>query len=126
MGDLSVHFNSSEFGGRPSRKLITRLERLRFMKGGKPLRIVSGIRTQAQNTAAGGATRSRHLVGEAADIEAGYATPREAARAGFTGIGISIDGAWAVHVDVRAGGRVAWRYVASSGWRYAPWPGPAG
>lgn len=111
MGDLSAHFSSAEFrckctaaGHGPhaaiSRRLVEALERLRKAKGGRPLRIESGVRCQAHNRHVGGATRSQHLSGTAADIPEGYATEGEARAAGFTGIGLRRG--WAVHVDVRA------------------------
>lgn len=123
MTKLSAHFDSREFGGVPAASLVTALEQLRRDHGGRPLRIVDGIRTAAQNVAVGGAKRSQHLLGRAADIPSGYATPRAAARAGFRGIGISPDGKWAVHVDVREGPRAAWRYRPDGSWSSAPWPG---
>lgn len=88
-------------------RLLDGLERLRAMKGGRPLAIVSGYRCPIRNRQVGGATKSQHLGGWAADIPEGYCTPAEARAAGFTGIGIA--GPWAVHVDIRQ--RVTyWRY----------------
>jgi uncharacterized protein YcbK (DUF882 family) len=120
MGDLSPHFSRREFEchgkGRRGHKthptivaqdLVEALEKLRAMHGGKPLRIVSGYRCAWWNAKVGGATQSRHMHGDAADIPAGYATTKEAAAAGFDGIGSQ--GEWAIHVDTR--GYVArWRY----------------
>ncbi len=122
MGDLSPHFSRAEFGGEPHPDLIRALERLRLGASGKPLVIVSGIRTAAQNAAVGGAPKSQHLVKRAVDIPSGYATPRQAARAGFRGIGMTGDGRWAIHVDVRTESRAAWRYV-EGGWKTARFPG---
>lgn len=111
MGDLSAHFSRSEFrckcdaAGHPlhdtvvSPHLIKHLEDLRAIKGGKPLRINSGYRCVMHNLHVGGAGGSRHVVGDAADIPAGYCSVDEAARAGFTGIGRR--GQWAIHVDTR-------------------------
>lgn len=116
MGDLSAHFDSSEFRCKGTRHsahaavspdLVAKLERLRAIKGGRPLTIVSGVRCATHNRAVGGARASQHLRGTAADIPKGYATVAEAERAGFTGIGSS--GPWAVHVDVRPT-RARWRY----------------
>ena len=121
VGDLSPHFSRHEFGGEPHADLIRALELLRLGALGKPLAIVSGIRTAAQNAAVGGAPKSQHLVKRAVDIPSGYATPRQAALAGFTGIGITGDGRWAIHVDVRTGPRAAWRYV-DGGWKTARFP----
>jgi uncharacterized protein YcbK (DUF882 family) len=108
------HFSWAELGDPPhryqarTRHLAHHLERLRTHRSDRPLFILSAYRTPAQNAAVGGASRSRHLVGEAADIPAGYATTAQAAAAGFTGIG-SRDG-WAVHVDVRDGPPARWVY----------------
>ena len=113
MGDLSEHFSRSEFRchgfghrGHPNHdthvdlELVGRLEMLRTNAGGRPLRIVSGHRCAWWNSRVGGASRSQHLVGRAADIPAGYATVAQAAAVGFKGIGRK--GTSAVHVDTRA------------------------
>lgn len=106
MGDLSPHFDRSEFRDRrtgelvgPPGSLVDALEHLRRTCGDKPLRIISAYRSPKTNAAVGGATRSRHLVGDAVDIPRGYATVEEAEHCGFTGIG-EYSG-WAVHVDLR-------------------------
>lgn len=79
-------------------QLIRRLDNARREVG--PIRIVSGYRDPAHNTAAGGATNSQHLYGTAADIPGiGYDLARDL---GFSGIGLS--GTTAVHVDVRGEG----------------------
>lgn len=112
MGDLSKHFSRSEFACRHcgvaavDPVLVCVLEELRRTVG-KPLRIVSGYRCPQHNRAVGGAPRSYHVLGQAADIPRGYATEAQAAAAGFLGIGLS--GPWAVHVDVRPT-RARWRY----------------
>ena len=104
MGDLSEHFSRWEFADHRTGKvlvderLVVVLERLRAICG-RPLRIVSGYRSPATNRAAGGAVKSQHLDGRAADIPAGYATVQQAKDAGFTGVGYCAG--WAVHVDVR-------------------------
>lgn len=109
MGDLSPHFSASEFRSRDGaphpaplarQRLVSHLEVLRCICGSRPLQIISGHRSPARNAAVGGASQSRHLVGDAADIPAGYATVDQARAAGFTGIGSK--GQWAVHVDLRA------------------------
>ena len=116
MGDLSPHFSSSEFRSRDGRshpnrevllRLVAHLEVLRCICGSRPLRVVSGYRSPAHNRAVGGASGSRHLTGDAADIPEGYATVQQAERAGFTGIGRK--GQWAVHVDLRPQ-RARWDY----------------
>lgn len=106
MTQLSAHFKSSEFDcphcGKVSvdAKLLQRLEALRAIVG-KPLPIVSGYRCPTYNAAVGGAPRSKHMLGQAADIPRGYCTVSQARAAGFTGIGHKADRV--VHVDVRSG-----------------------
>ncbi len=113
MGDLSPHFSRSEFvcshcgAGAPSPQLVAILERLRAGIG-RPLIIRSGFRCVPHNVAVGGATHSRHVAGDAADIPSGYATPRQAHDAGAIGVGHL--GAWAVHVDWRPGSQTDWAY----------------
>ena len=78
MGDLSEHFNTSEFAcscgcgfgaslGDVSQDLLELLEDIREEVGG-PLRINSGCRCANFNDEIGGASFSRHTTGEAADI----------------------------------------------------------
>lgn len=111
---ISEHFVEAEFRSkgdgtvRVEARLVYHLEQLRRIVGGKPLRIVSGYRDPAHNRRVGGASRSRHLFGDAADIPAGYATVEQARAAGFRGIGRR--GPWAVHVDMRPGPRAEWTY----------------
>lgn len=120
MGDLSPHFSRSEFECRgrgqaghrshPTRvddRLVASLEKLRSACGDRPLNIVSGYRCEMWNRQVGGAVRSQHPRGTAADIPYGYATPAQARAAGFTGVGVK--GAYAVHVDVRPSA-ATWRY----------------
>lgn len=106
MGDLSAHFDSSEFRCRHcgdlelAGELVTLLERLRSIIN-RPIVIVSGYRCATHNAKVGGASQSQHLFGRAADIRTGVATVRQAREAGFRGIGERRG--WAVHVDVRPG-----------------------
>ncbi len=108
------HFTWHELGHPPAahraaaRHLAEHLERLRRIRGGRPLRLISGYRTRTHNAAIGGKPFSQHLQGAAADIPSGYATTAEAERAGFVGIGSR--GGWAVHVDVRRGPPARWAY----------------
>lgn len=108
MSKLSPHFNSAEFECRgrdgcksisPPATFLAALERLREICGNQPLKIISGYRCSTRNSQVGGAPRSRHLMGDAADIPEGYATVEQAVRAGFKGIGSK--GRWAIHVDTR-------------------------
>ena len=108
------HFSWAELGDPPmvhrkhARHLAEHLERLRSIRGGRPLRLVSAFRSPERNRQVGGATESQHLDARAADIPSGYATVREAEAAGFVGIGSR--GRWAVHVDVRPGPLARWTY----------------
>lgn len=110
---LSPHFVEREFAckhcgaARVSPHLVQHLERLRAAVG-RPLHVVSGYRCPTHNRAVGGASRSRHLMGDAADLAFGYATVAQAEAAGFTGIGRR--GPYAVHVDVRPGRPARWSY----------------
>ena len=121
---LTAHFEFGEFRCRcgvcpwpPSAEIVARvrvlaerLEALRADLGGVPMTIVSGVRCAAHNRAVGGAPRSRHLTGEAADMRvAGRAMEAVAARAralGFGGVGVYRTH---VHVDIRTGRRAFWR-----------------
>lgn len=106
MGDLSPHFDTSEFRchhcGRVSvaEELVEALERCRRIIS-RPIPIVSGFRCEQHNRMVGGAPRSQHLYGRAADLPRGLVTVRQATDAGFRGIGHR--GSWVVHVDVRPG-----------------------
>lgn len=71
------NFNINEFaskdgGGLPKggmdKNLITKLEQLRYNLGDKPMIINSGYRTVAHNKRVGGASKSQHIYGKAADI----------------------------------------------------------
>jgi uncharacterized protein YcbK (DUF882 family) len=108
VGDLSPHFSSWEFAEHGSgktrsidRRLLDVLESIRSGLRGRPLPIVSGYRSAAYNRRIGGAPRSQHIYGRAADIPGGLATVEDARRAGAVGIGYC--GRWVVHVDVRPG-----------------------
>lgn len=114
MGDLSAHFSSSELACRhcgrlPAETVLTHLlghlEGLRALVG-RPLRIVSGYRCPAHNRAVGGARRSRHVVGDAVDIEEGYCDVDQARSAGFRGIGTKRG--VPTHLDL--GRRRTWMY----------------
>lgn len=114
MGDLSPHFSASEFADRrtahsygPDPELVQVLERIRQLRPG-PLTIISGHRCCSSNATVGGASQSRHIAGDAADIPAGRARPAEAFAAGAVGVGVR--SGWVVHVDVRPGPRAQWEY----------------
>jgi len=107
MSSVAVHFKRSEFDchdgthAKPSPELLSALENLRRLCGGRPIEILSGYRSPQWNKRVGGAPNSQHLHNRAADIRPGVATVDQARAAGFTGIGYCGD--WVVHVDVRPG-----------------------
>jgi len=78
--------------------LVCCLEDLR-KRIGQPLPVISGYRCPQHNRAVGGAPRSFHVLGQAADIPRGLVRPAVATAAGFRGLGTR-DG-WVTHVDVR-------------------------
>ncbi len=110
------HFQDAEFRCKDGCGVLPRLnalqmalEELRVIIGGKPIPIVSGYRCCPHNTAVGGAKRSRHTLGEAADIpRALKVTVAQAQRAGFKGMGTS--GGYVTHVDVRRAPLSVWKY----------------
>jgi uncharacterized protein YcbK (DUF882 family) len=92
---------------------LTKLEELR-VKWGKPITITSGYRCPTHNAAIGGASRSRHMVGDAVDISITGMTGDEKYRflkliieEGWTGVGLHKQ---FYHVDTRAGVPMVWFY----------------
>ncbi|WP_424475394.1 D-Ala-D-Ala carboxypeptidase family metallohydrolase [Oceanobacillus kimchii] len=72
------NFNIHEFyckgsntilSGGMDKNLILNLETLRYELGNKPISINSGYRTKSHNKRVGGASKSQHLYGKAADIK---------------------------------------------------------
>jgi len=110
----TTNFTWAELGNPPdrmranSRRLALCLETLRRQLGGHPIRLISAYRAPAHNARVGGADKSQHLRGAAADIAAGVCTAEQARAAGFSGIGQR--GPWATHLDVRPGPGVHWHY----------------
>lgn len=115
---LSAHFSSSEFECRcgcgfceVSPLLLEELEATRAHFGGSRLIVLSGCRCEGHNRRCGGAERSRHLVGDAADhyivgvphreLQAYY---REVFR-GRYGVGCYLG---FTHLDVRPGPAARW------------------
>ena len=83
---LSKHFDSSEFRCKcgcnlfiRNDTLVQQLERLRAVFIGKSIHINSGIRCVEYNKSIGGASRSQHLLGTAADITVKGIPPKEVA-----------------------------------------------
>ena len=111
MNKISDHFADKEFAckcgcglSQPDPGLMVVLEKIREMSGGKTVRIVSGRRCPKRNNQVGGAARSKHLLGTAADIKIDGMAPANVARiaenvlAGYGGIGRYRT---FTHVDVR-------------------------
>lgn len=112
MGDLSKNFSKHEFacqcgqcgstGMEMDPLLISKLQQLRDFYG-QPLIINSAFRCREHNTKVGGSAQSRHMTGEAVDIQCGFAGMRHhivrlAMLLNFGGIGIANT---FVHLDVR-------------------------
>ena len=127
MEDLSKNFSRHEFAcrccGRAeiNQRLVDALQELRDLAG-LPVRVISGYRCPEHNRAIGGATRSQHLLGTAADIVVRGMTPAEMYRLAEDvqafrngGIGVYPDKGF-IHVDVRDGrarwGQLDGKYVA--------------
>jgi len=84
MGDLSKHFNRSEFAcncgcgyDAVKPRLIQALEDLRTLCGNRAITITSGCRCIHHNSVVGGEKNSKHLLGEAADIKVKGMKPLE-------------------------------------------------
>ena len=118
MGDLSTHFSRAEFAchcgcgfNRPNQELINKLEEMRRMAG-KPIKVISGCRCRAHNRAIGGAVKSQHTLGNAADIIIDGMTPDEVAIVASNVLyargGIGVYRTF-THIDVRPGGMARWR-----------------
>jgi zinc D-Ala-D-Ala carboxypeptidase len=119
MGDLTKSFSRHEFachcgcgGTDVEGELVEHLQELRDLIG-QPVIVVSGFRCQAHNTAVGGATRSQHLLGRAADVRVRAMSPIEIKRLAetidaFRDGGIGLYSAF-VHLDVRPNGPARWQ-----------------
>ena len=123
MGDLSKNFSRSEFACKGTNccghsapvqpELISALQALRNQLN-LPLSITSGFRCNRHNESVGGAARSFHTLGMAADVAClegmtaeDLAQAAEAIPA-FQQGGIGIYPSW-VHLDVRTTGKARWR-----------------
>lgn len=105
------NFKISEFRCKGSRtlpnggidpQLILKLEELRYALGGKAVIINSGYRSPSHNKRVGGASKSQHLYGKAADIKVRGVTPATVYNAAdklFNGVGRYNT---FTHVDTRA------------------------
>lgn len=124
---LTPHFDLAEFASHDGEPypadwveprllpLCRVLEHIRTACGDHPLVVTSGYRSPAHNAAVGGAARSRHMAGDAADIAVAGVSPRQvhavaqtlhAAGAIRLG-GLGLYSRW-VHVDLRPGALVTW------------------
>jgi hypothetical protein len=92
-------------------KLLDNLETLRATLGGKPMVITSGYRCPEHNRRVGGAPKSQHMEGRAADVMQTNHDPHRfkavAEGIGFTGIG-TYPASNFIHVDVRPNGPARW------------------
>ena len=111
MGDLSRNFNRSEFACKcgcgfdtPAPDLVDLLQAVRDQFG--PVVITSGCRCPEHNRRIGGAPRSYHMSGQAADVRiagARHAAVFEWLRVNYPGrFGFILEPSW-VHIDVRGG-----------------------
>lgn len=122
--DASEHFRFAEFacrcgGALPGcrrilvdRLLLDGLEAYRQLVGG-PVDVVSGYRCPERNRRVGGASRSQHLTGKAADVRGVVSWQRVRGLRRFTGIGKYRRTGKVRHVDVRPGNVTApavWDY----------------
>lgn len=123
MGDLSKNFSRSEFACKGTNccghsapvqpELISALQALRNQLN-LSLSITSGFRCNRHNESVGGAARSLHTLGMAADVACPDGlTAEDLARAAetipvFQQGGIGIYPSW-VHLDVRTTGKARWR-----------------
>jgi hypothetical protein len=112
-GRCSRHFTYREFRSKGngwikvSRLLVWHLDGYRDQFGATS--IVSGYRDPAHNRRVGGASQSRHMKADAADLKP-VATVAQARALGFKGIGFNRSSGRVAHLDMRPGGVVVWRY----------------
>ena len=116
-GRCSKHFYYREFASKGngwiklSAELVRGLEALRKIQG--PISIASGYRDPAHNRRVGGASQSRHMAGDAADIPPKVSLERVKALRVFRGIGYQSATGLVRHVDMRPGSArnpTVWRY----------------
>lgn len=119
MGNLSEHFDESEFVCPDCQTvhvdpgLTYLLEKARELLG-RPIVIHSGFRCPNHNAAVGGTPQSAHLTGEAADIVCAFSADRYDLLRTFLTLGVTRIGIGAgfIHVDVSMTlpQRCAWTY----------------
>lgn len=123
MTEKTKYFKPAEFKCRCNRPecdapavsefLVQKLDLLRE-HWGKPLRVTSGVRCKHWNEKVGGAPKSQHVLGLAADLAVGNRKEalelmKLARKLGFIGIGVAEK---FVHVDMRSGIARSWEYPA--------------
>lgn len=130
MGDLSPHFSRTEFACRHCLKvkvstiLVRALEVMRSAGYPKGLHVRSGYRCPDHNRAVRGAPGSKHLTGEAADVDPVMTLAEVKALRVFRGIGwkwLERNGdrvQLVTHVDVGARGGATVTNPAT--WEYLP------
>lgn len=117
---LSPHFRESEFtcnhcnsldGLTVPQALLAVLEDVRTYFGNAPVTINSGYRCKMHNTNVGGATNSRHMHADAADITVAHTSPNDVMNyldAKYPDkYGVGNYGSF-THIDVRPGGPARW------------------
>lgn len=119
-GWTATYFEPWEFASKGNgkvhvkREMIAALDRVRAAVG-HPIVITSGYRDPTHNARVGGAKRSRHMVGDAVDIDVSrldeeqrYALIWHLLAEGFTSFG-SYAGSSFIHADMRPSARI-WRH----------------
>ncbi len=118
MGDLSIHFNRSEFAcgcgcglDTVDTVLLEGLEAIRAHFE-RPVRVTSGFRCVTHNVAVGGSLDSQHRRGRAADIAVSGISPSDVADLAED-LGLSV-GRYVnfTHIDSRSGPPARWRQTA--------------
>lgn len=118
-GAAIEHFRFQEFASPDTgevllmRDLARGLERLRSLEG-ESLPIVSGYRTLAHNASVGGAERSVHTWGGAADIPGRWSLDVVRGLEVFSGIGVEWASGLVLHVDVRHADPQRWYWGSPS------------
>lgn len=118
---VTEHFSLAEFASHDGKPYPTEwiqprlivlcrlLEKVRAAFSGKPITIVSGYRSPAHNRTVGGAQKSQHMEGRAADVKVAGVPPAEVHKKILAMYqagelpelgGIGVYPSW-VHVDVR-------------------------
>jgi len=117
MGDLSNHFNRSEFACKSGcgydtvdYALLRAVEAIRE-RFGVPVTITSGCRSPAHNEAVGGVKDSQHVRGRAADLQVSGVPPDDVAdfAEGLKGISVGRYNSF-THIDSRSGPVARWDY----------------